>query len=46
MVLPAAAHRLHPAAEVKHHLAAQVVVGACLGLGYPAAGNPNVRQLR
>ena len=39
-------HRLHPAVEAEHHLAVQVVVGACPGLGQAAAAYPNVvRQL-
>jgi hypothetical protein len=39
-------HRLRPVVEVEHHLAVQVVVGACPGLGQAAAAYPNVvRQL-
>jgi hypothetical protein len=36
------AHRPHPAVEVEHHLAVQVAVGACPGLGQTAAADPNV----
>jgi hypothetical protein len=35
-------HHLHPAVEVEHRLAVQVVGGACPGLGQTAAAYPNV----